>query len=642
MDPHAQLCRAPLLGAPSARRTAKCSARSTSTTASTAASTRRRGSATASPCPDLLAECDRDVKLVLVGDALMHPAELLADRRLVVVRGLDNDVARPRVAATAGAPLPQDGLAQPRARALLARHGADDRQRCSRCSGSRSTGSREAVRTSRADRRPLIAHAPSSSWRAMTSRDGQHEISTTTKTRRDRRDVARRRVPDPYRWLEDEHAARGPGVDDGARTTYARGALAKLPGARRARGADQGAVLLRRGQRAAPPRRPLLLHAQARRQREDDRLLEAGRDRRRAGAVRSERAGAPTAARASHGWWPSWDGKHVASTGQRAQLRRDRDARDRRRDGQGPPDVIDGTKYAGASWTPDGNGFYYTWVPPVVGERARSRSARASRELRFHTLGSDPAKDPIVARGDAECRDVPRRRHLARRPLAARASSSTAGTRRDIYFKDARKHGREVADARRGRRRELRRRRVARPASTSRPTTARRATACFASIRTKPERAALEGDRPRRATSTLESAQRRRRAPRADVPAQRGEPDRDPRPRRQARPRRRAARHRHRRGGISGEPDEDTGYFAFTSFTEPQLIFKTSIKTGKADEWARDQAAGRHVAGHDASRCGTRRRTAPRSRCSSSTARTCRRTARPDDPVRLRRLQRQR
>ena len=40
-------------------------------------------------------------------------------------------------------------------------------------------------------------------------------------------------------------------------------------------------------------------------------------------------------------------------------------------------------------------------------------------------------------------------------------------------------------------------------------------------------------------------------------------------------------------GGISGQPDEDTGYFAFTSFTEPQIIFKTSMKTGKTDEWTR-------------------------------------------------------
>ena len=66
-----------------------------------------------------------------------------------------------------------------------------------------------------------------------------------------------------------------------------------------------------------------------------------------------------------HGWWPSWDGKHVAYT-----------VSEHNSDetvmhvidvatGKDLPDVIAGTKYAGASWTPDGKGFYYTWVPPV-------------------------------------------------------------------------------------------------------------------------------------------------------------------------------------------------------------------------------------------------------------------------------------
>ncbi|HEY0252584.1 MAG TPA: prolyl oligopeptidase family serine peptidase, partial [Kofleriaceae bacterium] len=40
-------------------------------------------------------------------------------------------------------------------------------------------------------------------------------------------------------------------------------------------------------------------------------------------------------------------------------------------------------------------------------------------------------------------------------------------------------------------------------------------------------------------------------------------------------------------GGIGGRPDEDTGYYSFTSFTEPQVIYKTSIETGVSTEWAR-------------------------------------------------------
>jgi prolyl oligopeptidase len=39
--------------------------------------------------------------------------------------------------------------------------------------------------------------------------------------------------------------------------------------------------------------------------------------------------------------------------------------------------------------------------------------------------------------------------------------------------------------------------------------------------------------------------------------------------------------------GMSGNPDEDTGYVAYTSFTDPQVIYKASVATGKVEEWTR-------------------------------------------------------
>jgi prolyl oligopeptidase len=39
--------------------------------------------------------------------------------------------------------------------------------------------------------------------------------------------------------------------------------------------------------------------------------------------------------------------------------------------------------------------------------------------------------------------------------------------------------------------------------------------------------------------------------------------------------------------GVGGLPDEDTAYYSYSSFTEPNIIYKTSIKSGKSDEWAR-------------------------------------------------------
>ncbi len=57
-------------------------------------------------------------------------------------------------------------------------------------------------------------------------------------------------------------------------------------------------------------------------------------------------------------------------------------------------DVIEGAKYAGPSWLPDGSGFYYTWLPtdPTIPTEERPGLA----EVRFHRLGSDPSQDPVV------------------------------------------------------------------------------------------------------------------------------------------------------------------------------------------------------------------------------------------------------
>jgi prolyl oligopeptidase len=57
-------------------------------------------------------------------------------------------------------------------------------------------------------------------------------------------------------------------------------------------------------------------------------------------------------------------------------------------------DVIEGAKYASPSWTPKGDGFYYTWLPvdPAIGPAERPGFA----EVRFHKLGEDPKKDRLV------------------------------------------------------------------------------------------------------------------------------------------------------------------------------------------------------------------------------------------------------
>jgi prolyl oligopeptidase len=57
-------------------------------------------------------------------------------------------------------------------------------------------------------------------------------------------------------------------------------------------------------------------------------------------------------------------------------------------------DVIEGAKYAMPSWTPAGDGFYYTFLPtdPAIPPDKRPGYA----EVRFHKLGTDPKSDPII------------------------------------------------------------------------------------------------------------------------------------------------------------------------------------------------------------------------------------------------------
>jgi prolyl oligopeptidase len=57
-------------------------------------------------------------------------------------------------------------------------------------------------------------------------------------------------------------------------------------------------------------------------------------------------------------------------------------------------DVIEGTKYGGSSWTPKGDGFYYTWIPSDPKIPVADRPG--FQEVRFHKLGTDASKDVVV------------------------------------------------------------------------------------------------------------------------------------------------------------------------------------------------------------------------------------------------------
>lgn len=57
-------------------------------------------------------------------------------------------------------------------------------------------------------------------------------------------------------------------------------------------------------------------------------------------------------------------------------------------------DVIEGAKYATPQWTPEGDAFYYTYLPTDPNIPVADRPGYA--EIRFHRLGTDPKRDPLI------------------------------------------------------------------------------------------------------------------------------------------------------------------------------------------------------------------------------------------------------
>jgi prolyl oligopeptidase len=57
-------------------------------------------------------------------------------------------------------------------------------------------------------------------------------------------------------------------------------------------------------------------------------------------------------------------------------------------------DTIPNAKYAYPSWNPEGDGFYYTYLPKPKGVSVDERPGYS--QVRFHELGTDPAKDEVI------------------------------------------------------------------------------------------------------------------------------------------------------------------------------------------------------------------------------------------------------
>jgi prolyl oligopeptidase len=200
------------------------------------------------------------------------------------------------------------------------------------------------------------------------------------------------KVLDPYRWLEDEKSTEVQAWM-AAQDTYARAFLDALPG--RAALVKRLQALLYVGAVGVPTERGARLFYLKRAATQEKSVL----------CWRDGEGGAEQVLLDPNGWdggktslgqWvPSWDGKRVAfnqnpnhadeavlhvvdvETGKWSEV-----------------DVLQGTKYAGPSWTPDGHGFYYEYLPNPPGTSVDERPGLT--EIRFHRLGKPQSQDVLV------------------------------------------------------------------------------------------------------------------------------------------------------------------------------------------------------------------------------------------------------
>ncbi|HET9620389.1 MAG TPA: prolyl oligopeptidase family serine peptidase [Kofleriaceae bacterium] len=283
-----------------------------------------------------------------------------------------------------------------------------------------------------------------------------------------------------------------------------------------------------------------------------------------------------------HGAWPSGDGKYVAY--HRSEHNADETTTSVIDVATGKllPDTLVGTKYGQVSWAADGKGFYYIWVPPVS-DQVTIADRPGFAQLRFHALGTDQAKDPVV-------RDATKNPQTFLSGTASRDGHwlflevQHGWTATDLYFRDLRTPGAKWTTLVEGL-----------PAQFNvedfkdtfyvRTNDGAPRYRVFAVDPRQPARARWKEIVPQ-GDATLEVARviggslvlnyLRNAASEIEVHDLKG-----------ALVRKVDVPALGSVSAINGLPTEDDAYLAYTSFTEPLVIYKTSIKHGTVAEWAR-------------------------------------------------------
>ena len=386
-------------------------------------------------------------------------------------------------------------------------------------------------------------------------------------------------VSDPYRWLEDEKADDVRKWTD-AQDTLARAYLSKLPGraaiAARMRElfyVESVGTPLYRGNRLFYPRRDAtkekftIFWREGRRGHE--RVLLDPNEWSADGSV-------------SLGVWSvSYDGRKVAysvkaNNSDEATLY----VMDVATGAKSDVDVIEGAKYAWPSWTPRGEGFYYTWLPLAGSVPTPDRPGHA--EVRFHKLGEDANKDKVVHEKTGDPKTFISAA-IDREGRWLVATIEHGWTRTDVFFQDLqspRREWRPLAvgnDARYDV--SVDRSRFFVWTNEGAPNYR-----VFRIDPSQPDRKNWTEIVPERKEATLEATSvvghHLSLAYLKDVASHIEVRDEDGRLVRElGLPGLGSA------SVLSGEPGDDLAYYSFQSFTYPTEIFETSVTTGKTSTW---------------------------------------------------------
>jgi prolyl oligopeptidase len=250
-------------------------------------------------------------------------------------------------------------------------------------------------------------------------------------------EVHGKRVSDPYRWLEDvktDETQRWM-ADMGG---YARGYLDALPG--------RGDLIKRLHEVAyvewvSSPQRHGGRYFFTRRPKDKEKAIYYWREGKTGEPVvlLDPNAMSEDGSVAVHGVWPSYDGKWAAY--KLSQNNADESTMylmDVESGKTTKIDTIEGAKYATASWDPKGTGYYYTRLPVDDSIPVADRPGYA--EIYFHKIGADPKSDKLIhpKTGDPSTfltADLSRDGHWLF------LYKFHGWTRNDLYIKDMRKGG---------------------------------------------------------------------------------------------------------------------------------------------------------------------------------------------------------